>query len=181
MNPFGLERPRTEDAVRAIQRKAFDLATKKRFDDALGICDWLIQEPTTEIAGLRQRSGVKELAGDLRGAVEDLLKVVKRFPHEPGDFHALGLLQLELGDTQQSVASFGKAVALSEDSRTDYYKNSSLLFRAIANLKLGLLAEAEADCSKLPAGYRVHLNEDGDKSREDVLDEITRQRAGRSR
>ena len=58
-----LNRPSSETELKAVLDSAYDLACKSRYDEALAVCDWLIQDKTTEVAGYRERA---RGAGDRR-------------------------------------------------------------------------------------------------------------------
>jgi len=167
-------RPTTEAEVEDYQARARDFSHQRRYTEALEICDWLIDDPATRLAGLRQRAAVKELQGDLRAAINDLSAVIETFAMEPADFHSLGLLQLEAGDTREAIISLSRAIETGDAAGSTYYRNSSLFFRAFARLKIDELAAATKDCELLPAGYQTHISGEGIVSREALLDQAKR-------
>jgi tetratricopeptide (TPR) repeat protein len=165
--------------IEAIQRKALSAAEAKRFDEALELCEGLIAVPASRIAGLRQRAGVRELQGRLTDAISDLKAVLLETDDEPADHHALGLIQLEIGQTRDAVQSFTRCLELGGTSGFNYYSNSCLFFRAIAHMKINELESALSDCSQLPPGYSTHVIGEGMMSREEILDQIKRRRGNR--
>lgn len=168
---MNFERPSSEEDLDAILRDAYNHACKRDYDDALAICNWLIEDKATEVAGYRQRAAVKEHMADVAGATLDLQNVVSRFAHEPGDFHALGILLLQSGATLEAIDAFGKAIHLGEAVGNRFYTNSSLLFRAEAYLKRTDFGEALADSAKLPGGYKTHIPGSGMRSKEEISSE----------
>jgi hypothetical protein len=85
-------RPKSEAELDRILGKAYGYATKHEYPQALKICDWLIQDHPTEIAGYRKRAAVREHMGDIDGAICDLQHVISSNSTEPADFYGLGLL-----------------------------------------------------------------------------------------
>lgn len=108
-----------------IQNSVHDLACKSRDEEAIALCDWLISEASTEVAGYRERSGVKDQMDDLDGAILDLEAVAARFDQQPRDFYTLGKLLLQSGATKEAVLAFDKAILLGEANDVHYYTNSS--------------------------------------------------------
>jgi hypothetical protein len=53
------DRPRNEDELASILTTAYAHASSGDYDKAIELCDWLLQDSATEIAGRRQRSAVK--------------------------------------------------------------------------------------------------------------------------
>jgi tetratricopeptide (TPR) repeat protein len=160
--------------VEAIQRRAQSAAESGRFEEALDLCEQLITAPAARTAGLRQRAAVRELQGKHGDAISDLKLVLSESADEPADYHALGLLQLEIGQTRDAVESLTRCLEIGRASNFGYYSNSCLFFRAIAHMKLNDLEEALADCSQLPPGYSTHVIGEGMMSREGILEQIKR-------
>ncbi|NMG72849.1 tetratricopeptide repeat protein [Parazoarcus communis] len=166
------DRPKSEAELDRVLKKAYGYACKSDYPKALELCDWLIQEKSTEIAGYRKRAFVREHMGDIDGAISDLQHVVFNNSKEPADFYGLGLLQLQRGLTAQAVASFTEAIEIGSEAGFDYYTQGALLFRAEAYLKLCDFENAISDCSTLPAGYKTYMGgASGMRSREDILGE----------
>jgi tetratricopeptide (TPR) repeat protein len=166
------DRPKSEAELDRILKKAYDHARKFEYPKALELCDWLIQDKSTEIAGYRKRASVREHMGDIDGAISDFQHVVSTDPREPADFYRLGILQLQQGLTAQAVVSFTKAIEIGSEAGFHYYTPGALLFRAEAYLKLCDFENAISDCSTLPAGFNTYMGgSSGMRSREDILGE----------
>lgn len=161
-------RPSSEEDLEGFLRTAYGHACKGNYDEALAICNWLIEDESTEVAGYRERAAVKEHMADVAGATRDLQNVVSRFTHEPADFYALGILLLQSGATSEAIDAFGQAVEIGVTENNTYYTNASLLFRAEAFLKRADFDEAVADAARLPDGYRTHIPGSGMRSKEDI-------------
>jgi tetratricopeptide (TPR) repeat protein len=167
-----LNYPKSEAELDRILKKAYDYARKLDYPKALEICEWLIQEQSTEMAGHRKRAAIREHMGNFDGAISDLRHVVSNGSKEPADFYGLGLLQLQQGATTEAITSFTKAIELGREVGFDYYTQGSLLFRAEAYLKLCDFKNAIGDCSALPLGYQTYMGSaSGMRSRENILDE----------
>lgn len=164
-----LKRPESEDELDAMIRSSHSLAAAGRYDDALAVCAWLMEDAATHVAGLRQRAEVKQAMQDLDGAIADLQSVVALFPHEPGDFYFLGILLLKNGSTAEAIRAFGAAIQADAKAGSSYYTQGARLFRAEAYLKNCDYDEAIADATSLPAGCKTHIPGSGMRSREQIL------------
>jgi len=167
------KRPSSENELKTIQKMVYGLACKSKYDEALGICNWLIEDKSTEVAGYRERAAVREHMSDIEGAIHDLQCVIARFNEEPADFHALGLLLLESGAATLAIDAFSRAISLGEKADNNYYTNSSLLFRAEAHLKLANFTEALSDAERLPPRYQAYLPGSGMRSGEQISAEAS--------
>lgn len=171
---MNFNRPTSEAELKGILDSAYDLARKSQYPQALQVCDWLIEDTRTAVSGYRERAAVKEHMNDIAGAIGDLQQVIALFDKEPADFHALGLLLLQNGDTAAAINAFDRAISLGDSNGSAYYANSSHLFRAIAHLKKTNFNDALADAEKLPIGYKTHVSGEGMRSREDLIAEAKR-------
>ncbi len=165
------KKPSSESELEAVLKSAYGLACKSQYDQALAICDWIIEDSSTEVAGYRQHAAIKEHMSDIEGAILDLQAVISRFNREPADFHALGLLLLQSGATVDAIDVFSRAINLGEEADHHYYTNSSLLFRADAHLKRADFVEALKDIGHLPSGYQAYLPGSGMRSKEQIFAE----------
>jgi tetratricopeptide (TPR) repeat protein len=170
---MALDRPKSEEELASILTTAYAYACSGNYDKAIGLCDWLLQDPATEIAGRRQRSAVKTHMGDIDGAIADLQSVLEGDQVEPADFHALGMLLLQNGSTTEAIERFHDAVKIGAAVKNHYYTNSSLLFGAEGKLKVGDFDGALKDVAQLPVGYRAYFSGTGMRTKEDIAGEAT--------
>lgn len=168
---MAFERPKTEDELAAILQEAYGYAVSGNYENALELCDQLIKEPATEIAGYRQRAAVLTHIGDIDRAITDLKYVLEAKCEEPADLHALGILLLQNGSTIEAIARFGEAVSVGDAADNHYYRNSSLLFGAESKLKVCDFEGAIADVTGLPDGYKAYFSGTGMRSKEDIAGE----------
>ena len=174
-------RPDSEGELDKVIQSSHALAAAGKYAEALAICAWLMEDPGTEVAGLRQRAEVKQQMQDVDGAIQDLQGVLALFPHEPGDFYFLGILLLQNGATTDAIHAFGSAIKADADAGSRYYTPGALLFRAEAYLKKCDYQEAIADVSNLRPGFKTHIPGSGMRSKEQILDEATRALAQKSK
>jgi tetratricopeptide (TPR) repeat protein len=167
------ERPTSELELEGTLRAAYGMAIKGDYAEALDLCNWIIEDPATEIAGLRQRAAVLEHMNDIEASIADLRIVTEKFPFEPADFHALGTMMLSVGETSAAVAALSIAIKLGKEKKFTYYENSSFLYRAEAQLKLNLYKEALEDAGRLPAGYGTYISGSGMRTKEQISKEAT--------
>ena len=166
-------RPDSEEELDRVLQSSHSLAAHGKYAEALAICAWLMDDPQTEVAGLRQRAAVKQQMQDPDGAIQDLQGVIALFPHEPGDFYSLGILLLQNGATADAIHAFGGAIKADADAGSSYYTPGALLFRAEAFLKKCDYQEAIADVSNLHPGFKTYIPGSGVRSKEQILDEAT--------
>ncbi|MDQ1818150.1 hypothetical protein RBA41_33110 [Massilia sp. CCM 9210] len=164
-------RPKSEDELESILKSAYDYARSENYEKAIELCDWLMQDSSTEIAGRRERAAVRSRMGDIDGAIIDLKYVIKTDGLEPADFYTLGILLLRNGSTIDAIEQFGDAVKTGDAAKNHYYKNSSLLFRAEAKLRVCDFEGALKDVSGLPDGYNTYFSGTGMRSKEDIAGE----------
>jgi hypothetical protein len=86
---MAFDKPKSEEELASILTTADNYACSRNYEKAIELCDWLIQDPATKIAGHRQRSAVRTHMGDIDGAIIDLKYVLETDRLEPADFHAL--------------------------------------------------------------------------------------------
>ena len=165
---MNLERPQSEAELEAILRSAYGLALKNQGNQALALCDWLIEAQETLIPGRRQRAAVLEYLGKLSEAIIDLEFVVSRGSREPADLHALGILYFKSGEMVLADTAFTSSLKLGAAARNAHYKNSSQLFRAQARLTRMDYKEALADAQQLPDQYATYVPGLGMRSKEQI-------------
>ncbi|NHZ33398.1 bacteriophage antitermination protein Q [Massilia rubra] len=171
MKNMELIRPKSENELASVLKTAYNYACNKNYEKAIELCDWLMQDFSTEIAGRRERAAVKSLMGDIDGAIIDLKHVLKNDGLEPADFYTLGILLLRNGSTSEAIERFGDAVRIGDAAKHYYYRDSSLLFRAEAKLKVCDFEGALKDVSGLPDGFKTYFSGTGMRSKEDIADE----------
>jgi tetratricopeptide (TPR) repeat protein len=165
------KRPKSEFELNLILKKAYDYAQRSDYETALSICNWLIQDTSTKIAGYRKRAAIHEHMGDVKKAISDLKHVISKYKEEPADYYGLGLLQLKHGCLEDAIDSFSGAIESGNKANNDYYKYGSYLFRAETYLKIKEYNKAISDCNKLPAGYKTYISGVGMRSKEEIIDE----------
>lgn len=166
-------KPASEEELDSMLDAAYALARDGDYTQALALCEWLMQDDMAAIPGHRQRAAILAHQGNIQAAISDLEHVVRAVPYEPADFHALGILQLQCGETSAAGESFRKAVLADAAASSNYYTNSSLLLSAEAQLRLANYAAALANAGPLPDGYKVYIPGTGMRTKEDVIGEAS--------
>ena len=157
-------RPATEAELEAISRKAYEFAKKGQYDEALSICDWLIGESSTRVAGLRRRASVHEHRGEVEQAIEDLEAILAAGVEEPADMYQAGLLYLQVERDIDAEVVLGKAVRVSLNEGFAYYLNSCRLLHAEALLRQRKGSEALAELAEVPKDFSVYVYGRGNRS-----------------
>jgi tetratricopeptide (TPR) repeat protein len=135
------------------------------------LCDWLIQEANTRVAGLRQRAGVLEHQGEIERAIEDLEAVVSAGVDEPADMHTLGMLYLQEQRDREAELVFAKGIQICVRENAPYYLNSCKLLRAEALLRTGRRDIALTELEALPDGYSAYVYGRGLRTKAALVDE----------
>lgn len=166
-------RPKSEDELSSILQEAYRYAIEERNEEALRICDWLMEDPATLVAGMRERATIRDHMNDFDGAIEDYRHLIAMNTDRPGDYYDLGMLLLRVENPAEAIGCFSKAIALGEAADFHFYTNSSLLHRAEAELRIGNWQSAKLDCQRLPAGYKEDVYDGlGMLTREEILSEV---------
>lgn len=156
-NHFPEKRPASEEELEGILRRAYSLAKKEDYGSAVALCNWLIEEPSTRIAGLRKRAAVYELNNDINSAIEDLETVVSSGVDEPADMYSLGLLYLQISRDGDAEVLLSKAIKVSMHEEFEYYLSSCRLLRAEALLRIKRPKDALDELAQLPEGFSVYV------------------------
>jgi tetratricopeptide (TPR) repeat protein len=172
---MNFERPRSDQELEAILRSAYGLALNNQSEQALAVCDWLIEVQETSIPGRRQRAAVLEYMGNFQDAISDLELVTSKGTREPADFYALGILYFNLGEMARAEAAFTCALELGRASHFTYYKNSCHLFRGEARLRRADYTGALGDARELPDQYSTHMPGLGMRSKEQIAADAERE------
>ena len=171
-----IARPTTELELEKLQRQAYSLATRGDYESALALCNWLAEEASTRVAGLRQRSAVREHQGEVEKAIQDLETVVSAGVAEPSDLHALGMLYLQAQRDIEAEQALAKGIEICLRENAPYYLNSCRLLRAEAALRIGSPDIALTELGKLPPGYSAHVYGRGLRTKEDIFEEAEHRR-----
>ncbi|MFT3664283.1 tetratricopeptide repeat protein [Piscinibacter sp.] len=170
-NVLPARRPTSETELEAISRKAHDFAKKGQYEEALLICEWLLEESSTQVAGLRRRASVFEQSGNLEQAIEDLEGILTLGIEEPADMYQLGLLYLQACRHIEAEIVLSKAVRVSLHEGFSYYLNSCRLLRAEALLRQRRGREALAELAEVPKGFSVYVYGSGNRTQEGMTAE----------
>jgi tetratricopeptide (TPR) repeat protein len=162
-----LNRPANEDELSAILRRAYDFAKKDDYESGLALCDWLIEDASTRVAGLRKRAAIREHQEHIDEAVADLESVIQAVPNEPADSHAL--LYLQQQRYEQATAQLRKGIQQCEDESFGYYLNPCRILLGYSLIRQKEYKEARITLQKLPAGYSTYIYDLGSRTKEDLL------------
>jgi len=78
-------------------------------------------------------------------ALTTMSRVIELAPQEPAYYHHRGCCALMAGDYNLAIADFSQGLALCDEWKNDYYRQSLHFLRAEAHYQLGRKAEAQAD------------------------------------
>lgn len=166
-----LSRPTNEDELNAILRRAYDFAKKDDYASGLAICDWLIEDVSTRVAGLRKRAAIREHQEHIDEAITDLENATQTVDTEPADSHSLGLLYLQQQDYEKAITQLRKGIQQCEDSSFDYYLNPCRILLAYALIRQKEYKEARTILQMLPSGYSTYIYDLGSRTKEDLLEQ----------
>lgn len=134
--------------------KAKDLAKRERSTEALLLLDQLASQYPHDAWVLATRAYVLGREGDTEGAIRNWSDAIAICAQEPHFFFIRGIELLKIGKFHDSVADFTKAISLSEEYESIYYKLPAYLCRADANARLRNFIEARRDCESVPSDLR---------------------------
>jgi tetratricopeptide (TPR) repeat protein len=147
------------------------MAKKGDYVSAIALCDWLIEEPSTRVAGLRKRAAVHEHRNDVELAIEDLESVLSSVSDEAADMYSLGLLYLQVNRLEEATTILSKGVQVCMDEQFEYYLNPCRILLAEALLRLRRPDAALTELRQLPSGYSTHIHDRGNRTKEMMMSE----------
>ena len=163
------------EQIKSKLNEAYRVATKeKHYDEALAICNALIEAHPSIPWGLRKRAAIYAYMGDFRRAIADITEVIEKGP-ECRDLFYRGWWHFETDAAAEAVADLTMTIDL-EELDAAYHTESAYFFRALALLRLGRYEDALADCKHVREDFLIHLRS-GRVSRDDIIKLAT---AGRS-
>ena len=157
-----------EAAAKTLQRK---------HDEALRLCNEVLEEVPDSTDALRERSFVYRHMRDVRAASKDLTRLIELGSEEPSDYVVRGNCYIDMGDQEQAIRDLTRAVELGEIHQFHYYTDLACFFRAYAFFAAGRYAEALADCERLREGYTFFVG-GTIRTKESLMNEIAARLAG---
>ena len=135
--------------LEAARAKTF----QREYDEALRLCNEVLEEIPDSTDALRERSFVYRHMRDTRAAAKDLTRLIELGSDEPVDYFDRGDCYIDLGDQEQAIRDLTRVVELGEIHQHRYYTNAAYFFRAYALFAAGRYAEALVDCERLRDGF----------------------------
>jgi tetratricopeptide (TPR) repeat protein len=157
-----------------IAKEAMRLARRKRFHEALALCDKIIANWPHAYVGHYFKGAILQLAGRLDQALGSMTRVTRLHPDEAFPFYMRAGILMQMGRYSDALADLEKAAALDKE---EFFGAEIPLLRADCHCRLDQLDEAEALCSGVPdeyVSYAVEGHRRGTKKA--VLDEVRRKR-----
>jgi tetratricopeptide (TPR) repeat protein len=133
----------------APEHPVFDLCRANRLHEALAICQREISTDPDEPAGYRHAAYVLERMDRHTDARHFRDKVVELSPN-PMSYYSRADLLYELGEYAAAIPDFTRSAELDHEQ---VIGAANFLYRADCHRRLGNLAEAEADCARVPNDY----------------------------
>lgn len=124
------------------------LARSDDIESALEILDDLIASNPGSPEIWAARAHVRA-AEDRVAAERDLTRAIDLNNSEPHYYFTRGWYRLKLNQLDGAVADFSTTIELSDKFDSDYYRDPAYLARAEAQLRLGHIDEAVADCERV--------------------------------
>ncbi len=167
-DPIAFKRPTTALEVKSLQQQAYAYAMKEDYASAIALCDWLIEESSTRIAGLRVRADVYQHQNENKRAIDDLEVILSCGVDEPADMYLLGKIYLQQGLNTDSEALLKKAVKLCEQLNFEYYLNPCRILLCEALLRLDHPQLALDELQKLSPKYSTYIYGVGNRTKESM-------------
>ena len=144
-----------DHSLKTELQKAKDLAKCERSKEALLLLDRLAAQYPHDAWVPATRAYVLGREGDTEGAIRKWSDAIALCALEPHFFFIRGIELLKAGKFHDSVADFTKAINLSEEYESTYYKLPAYLCRADANARLRNFIEARRDCESISSDLRL--------------------------
>ncbi len=128
----------------------FALCHAKRFDEALALCHREIAENPERPAGYRHAAIVFQEMGRNADARAFRDKVVELAPNCTMSYYSRADLLYEIGDYAAAIPDFTRSAEIDHEQAIGAV---NFLYRADCHRRLGNLAEAMADCARIPDDY----------------------------
>ncbi|CEJ49155.1 hypothetical protein ACSAM1_10445 [Xanthomonas citri pv. bilvae] len=151
------EIPRNEAELEEILRTAERLKDSADFQSALEVCQQLLDEPATCLAGLRARADIYADMREKNLELADRESLVNLGSEEPSDHYELGIGLWRSGRFPEAATAFSEAITLGNKEGFDYYTNSSRMHLVALLIKLGRYDEASREGSLIPDNYSSYL------------------------
>lgn len=132
-----------------LSNLAVVLVRQGEYDEALTVCDAAVAADELHFEARITRASARALAGDLRGADEDLSAILKVHPTHPTARANRAAVRLRLGEMTAAIEDASSALRANPEDA------ASMLARARARAALGELAGARADCEALLGCFRA--------------------------
>ena len=150
---------------------------QRKHDEALRLCNEVLEEVPDSTDALRERSFVYRHMKDVRAASKDLTRLIELGSEEPGDYFVRGDCYINMGDYEQAIRDLTRVVELGEFHQFHYHTDLACFFRAYAFFAAGRYAEALADCERLREGYTYFVGGTV-RTKESLMAEIAARLAG---
>lgn len=125
-----------------------DLVEARRYRAAEARCSAVLVEYPESIELLRVRARLRRRSGDRAGAIDDANRIVALRPDDARSYLDRGHDLVLAGQLDAAVADFTAVL-----QRFPQHEDSALFYRAEALMRWGRLAEARADCLRLPDDF----------------------------
>ncbi len=149
--------PETEGDLEEILQTAEKFKTTGDFQSALEVCQILLNEPATNLAGLRARADIYSDMREKELELADRESLANLGSEEPGDYYELGIGLWRSGRFPEAATAFSEAISLGNKEDFDYYTNSSRMHLVATLLKLKRYDEASRECLLIPDNYSSYL------------------------
>lgn len=135
----------SEDLDRVIRNIKYRIGQKDPtgFEDAVRLAEQYPEEPRV----WRTLAYAHEMKNEYAAAIAAGTRAIELSPKAPALFFKRGEYALQTGDHERAVADFSQGLVLSDESKSDYYRETLHFLRAEAFAQLGKKAEALADLS----------------------------------
>lgn len=139
-------------------KKLDGLIKNRKYDEALGLCNLLLEETSTDEHRnlLRKRSHIHSLLGDYQQAIDDRLELIGEAQEEADIFFA-SLYLIRVGKFKEAYRTVNMGIAGLPDTHTPY-TDELIFLRAYALVKLELYQEAIEACGHIKDGMKMWVS-----------------------
>lgn len=169
-----MSREKDMDRITKELERAYQIAMKEQYKDALAMCNRVVSEYPKLPDGFRKRAAIYARKGDFQAAIGDISIAIEIDPSSSEHYFFRGWWQLEIGNFIDAETDQSNAIALGEEQGSSFFGESAYFFRALARLKLGKFREALADCEHVRDDFLIYLKSIGKITKSQIVTEAMR-------
>lgn len=132
-------------------------ARKRDYEAALARCVQLVETFPSAAEAWRHKAYIHALMNDYESAVREMSRAIALVTHEPAYYMLRGRYLLMLNRNVDATSDLDRVLILSDELRSEYYKEMAHFLRAESYVRQGKFKEALGDCEHVRDDVRVWI------------------------